>query len=72
VAQKQVLTIAAADQNLALRLLSALILTWDLVPFATQGSLLREAALMHDGKSDSTGLQGQLLAFVEKHKQRLV
>jgi hypothetical protein len=39
------LIIAKADEHLALRLVSALVLCWDVVPLATQGQLLHEAAL---------------------------
>lgn len=65
----QALVIAKADEHLALRLVSALVLSWDLIPLATQGLLLRDAALMqHDGVPDAASLPAQLLSFIERHK----
>jgi hypothetical protein len=68
VVERHTLKIADADRGLALRLVSALIFAWDLVPLATQGRLLRDAALMHDGKPNAVELPALLLAFIEMHK----
>jgi hypothetical protein len=68
VVERHTLKIADADRGLALRLISALIFAWALVPFATQGRLLRDAALMHDGKPNAVELPAELLAFIEMHK----
>jgi hypothetical protein len=62
------LIVMPSDAHLANRLLSALILAWDDVPFATQCLLIRDAALMHNGNPNSTTMPAQLLAFIDTHK----
>jgi hypothetical protein len=47
------LIIAKADEHLAPRLVSALVLCWDVVPLATQGQLLHEAAFMANGSPNA-------------------
>jgi hypothetical protein len=43
------LNIAPADQDVALRLLSAMILGWDRIPLAMQGWIMRDAYVMKNG-----------------------
>jgi hypothetical protein len=64
----QVLMISQANETVALRLLSALVLGWDEVPTATQGWLIRDAALMTNGRADSLRLPAEILAFIEANK----
>jgi hypothetical protein len=64
------LVIAHEDEHLALRLVSALVLGWDLIPMATQGQLLHDAALMENGAPNATTLPRELLAFIEANKLR--
>jgi hypothetical protein len=65
----QTIVIAPGEEHLALRVLSALILNWDTIPLATQGRLLRDAALMQNSSLDATALAEQLLEFIERHKE---
>ena len=67
--QRSALRIAKGEEDLALRLLSALIQGWDGVPVATQGWILRDASLMADGQADAIELPARLLAFINLHKE---
>jgi hypothetical protein len=51
--RQHVLVIATGYEHMALRLLSALIQGWDAVPLATQGWILRDAALMVEASRTS-------------------
>jgi hypothetical protein len=62
------LIIAQSDEHLALRLVSSLVLGWDLIPLATQGRLLHDASLMANGTPDAITLPAQLLAFIDANK----
>jgi hypothetical protein len=62
------LAIGKDDGHIALRLLSALLLDWDQLAPATQGRLIREAALMLDGPTDAVSLPAAILAFIDHHK----
>ena len=62
------LVISQADEHLALRLVSALVLDWDLIPLATQGRLLHDASFLSEGGSDAISLPAQLLAFTDANK----
>jgi len=64
--RQHTLTVAAADEPMALRLLSTFVLGWDRVPFATQGELLRDAFVMLDGKEAAT--PASLMAFIAAYK----
>ena len=66
--RQRALVVAIRYEHMALRLLSALIQGWDAVPFATQGWILRDAALMVDGSPDAIDLPAQLLEFINLHK----
>ena len=66
--KRPLLKITTADYEFANRLLSALILAWDVIPSATQGRLIRDATLMFDEKPDAAELPVQLLSFIHRHK----
>jgi hypothetical protein len=61
--------IEKADEPIALRLLSALILGWDALPDEIQVRLLRDAALMGCGFPNATVLPARIMAFVGLHKK---
>jgi hypothetical protein len=61
--------VAMADEPVALRLLSALVLGWDALPLETQIRLLRDASLMHHSFPNTTMLPKTILAFIERHKE---
>jgi hypothetical protein len=61
--------VASADEPVALRLLSALVLGWDALPLGTQIHLLRDASLMRDGFPNTTVLPTTIVAFIELHKE---
>jgi hypothetical protein len=65
---QRILRIAQADEELALRLVSALVLGWDNVPRATQGQLLHDASFMGGGLFGFKALPNRLLAFIEANK----
>jgi hypothetical protein len=69
-ARQRALVVATRYEHMALRLLSALIQGWDAVPLATQGWILRDAALMVDGQADADAvdLPAQLLEFINLHE----
>jgi hypothetical protein len=64
----RVLVVAKADKSIALRLLSAVVLGWDEIPRATQGRLIRDASLMHNGSPDAVTLPANILAFISTHR----
>jgi hypothetical protein len=61
--------ITKADEPIALRLLSALVLGWDAIPAEIQFRLLRDAALMRSGFPNTTVLPARIMAFVDLHKE---
>jgi hypothetical protein len=63
------LVISQADEHLALRLISALVQGWDLIPLANQGQLIHDAAFMTNGSADKITLPAQLLAFIDANKR---
>jgi hypothetical protein len=63
---QQTLKIASVDEHIALRLLSAMILGWDRIPFAMQGWLMRDAFMMKNG--ESIAAPETLMAFVDTYK----
>jgi hypothetical protein len=65
-AHQQTLSIAPEDQDVALRLLSAMILSWDRIPIATQGWIMHDAFVMKNG---SPLLSPEaLMSFIDAHK----
>ena len=66
---KRTLVVAVADEHIALRLVSALVLAWDQVPLTTQGRLISDAARMLDGPVDTVSLPAAILAFIDLHKR---
>jgi hypothetical protein len=62
------LRISPEDEHLAKRLVSALVFGWDLIPMATQGQLLHDAAFMKNGAPNATTLPQELLAFINANK----
>ena len=60
--------ITKADEPIALRLLSALVLGWDTIPTEIQFRLLRDAALMRSGFPNASVLPARMMAFVDQHK----
>jgi hypothetical protein len=60
-----------ADEPIALRLLSALVLGWDALPEKIQLCLLNDAALMRSGFPNATVLPARIMAFVDLHKNEL-
>jgi len=69
-ATQQTLRIAKGDNNVALRLLSALVLGWERIPLATQGWLISYAALMRNGTANATRLPAAIVDFINLHKER--
>ena len=69
-ATQQTLRIAKGDNNVALRLLSALVLGWERIPLATQGWLISDAALMRNGTANATRLPAAIVDFINLHKER--
>jgi hypothetical protein len=65
------LIVAKDDEYVALRLLSAVVLGWDAIPMATQGRLIRDAALMHNGDPEATFMPAKILAFIATHRDCL-
>jgi hypothetical protein len=65
---KKTISVALIDEPIALRLVSALVLAWDLVPLATQGRLISDASLMQDGAPNANSLPDQILSFINAHK----
>jgi hypothetical protein len=66
--ERRPVLIDPADYQYATRLLSALILDWDLIPFATQGMLIRNAVLMFDPIPDGAKLSAEMLSFINRYK----
>lgn len=66
VSEQQTLKIALIDEHVALRVLSAVILGWDRIPFAMQGWILRDAFLMKNG--ERIAAPETLMAFVDTYK----
>jgi hypothetical protein len=62
------LVVATNDQYIALRLVSAMVLGWDAIPLATQGRLIRDAALMHNGNPDANVMPAKILEFINMHR----
>jgi hypothetical protein len=62
-----VLVVAKNDEQVALRLLSAVVLGWGAIPMATQGRLIRDAALMHNGSPNADSMPANILAFITQH-----
>jgi hypothetical protein len=60
---------AIANEPVASRLLSALVLGWDALPLEIQIRLLRDASLMDHGFPNTTMLPKTILAFIERHKE---
>jgi hypothetical protein len=65
------LIVAKNDEHVALRLLSAVVLGWDAIPMATQGRLIRDAALMHNRDPEATFMPAKILAFIATHRDCL-
>jgi hypothetical protein len=63
------LVVAKDDQHIALRLVSAMVLGWDAIPLATQGRLIRDAALMHNGNPDANVMPTKILEFINTHRE---
>jgi hypothetical protein len=64
--RQRTLNFAPDDQEIALRLLSAMVLGWDRIPFATQGWIMRDAYVMRNG-STPAGLEA-FMAFIDVYK----
>ena len=64
----QALIVGKNDEHIALRLLSAVVLGWDEIPFATQGRFIRDAALMHNGSPNADSMPANILAFITMHR----
>jgi hypothetical protein len=62
------LVVSKGDENIALRLVSAVVLGWDAIPLATQGRLIRDAALMHNGHPNAELMPANILAFITMHR----
>jgi hypothetical protein len=62
------LVVAKQDEHIALRLVSAMVLGWEAIPLATQGRLIRDAALMHDGDPNADLMPANILAFIMMHR----
>ena len=60
---------AIANEPVASRLLSALVLGWDALPLEIQIRLLRDASLMDRCFPNATMLPKTILAFIERHKE---
>ena len=58
------LKVAKADEELALRLLIALVQHWDSFPLATQSVAIRQA-----GDGTATAFTAQLMGFIMLHKR---
>jgi hypothetical protein len=67
---RQTLKIAPADEQIALRLLSAVILGWDRIPLAMQGWIMRDAFMMKNGKSIVA--PETLMAFIDTYKDSVM
>jgi hypothetical protein len=61
------LVVTKDDEHVALRLLSAVVLGWQAIPMATQGRLIRDAALMHNGDPNADSMPANILAFITQH-----
>jgi len=68
-ALQSTVNVAIADEPVALRLVSALVLGWDALPLETQIRLVRDASLMDHGFPNTTMLPKTILAFIERHKE---
>jgi hypothetical protein len=66
VSDQHTLKIALADEQVALRLLSAMILGWDRIPLAMQGWIMRDAFMMKNG--ESIAAPETLMAFIDTYK----
>jgi hypothetical protein len=66
---RHTLEVTETDEPIALRLLSALVLGWDVIPVEVQVLLLRDAALMRSGFPNATVLPARIMAFVDLHKE---
>jgi hypothetical protein len=66
VSDQQTLKIAVADEHVALRLLSAMILGWDRIPLAMQGWIMRDAFMMKNG--ERIVAPETLMAFIDTYK----
>jgi hypothetical protein len=60
--------ITKSEEILALRLASALVWGWDLLPRATQARLLRHASM--DNETKDGKLSRAMIDFIERHKER--
>ena len=64
--QQRTIEIAASDEPLALRLLSAVVLGWDRIPISMQGWILRDAFMMMNG--EQLDRPESLMEFVYAHR----
>jgi len=62
------LIITEGDRKTALRLLSALVISWDALPPIVQGRLLSDSCQI-DGDGTALSFPATVLAFIAKHKE---
>src|SRR4051812_45935336 len=67
---RHTLEVTQANEPIALRLLSALVLGWDSLPEEIQLCLLHDAAKMRNGFPNSSVLPARIMAFVDAHKEQ--
>ena len=66
---RHTIEVTIANEPIALRLLSALVLRWDSLPDEIQLCLLHDAALMRSGFPNASVLPARIMAFVDLHKE---
>ena len=63
------LIVTEDDRQIALRLLSAVVIGWDAIPPVVQGRLLLQSCQI-DGDGTALSFPAAVLAFIAKHKER--
>jgi hypothetical protein len=65
----KVIQVESADQDIARRLVTAVVSHWAKLPPDIQQLLLNEASLAFDARTQTTGLHAQIKAFIAKHQE---
>ena len=60
------LTVAEGDESLALQLLTAVVMGWNLIPLASQVELVSETCRVHGCQSGPD----EVMAFINRHRDR--
>ena len=65
----EALVVAEGEKTVALRLLTSIVMGWDLVPVTAQIRLVQDACLIN-GDGAVASLPDEVLAFINSHKDR--